>query len=104
MKLVTYLLSNHVSIGAMDERGVSDLSAIAPDMLSLIATGPVGLDRARALFASTSTPIPLGSVTLLAPIPQPHRNIMCVGLNYAEHARESADARGRNYKQHQHPV
>jgi 2-keto-4-pentenoate hydratase/2-oxohepta-3-ene-1,7-dioic acid hydratase in catechol pathway len=29
---------------------------------------------------------------------------MCLGLNYAEHAKESAEARGREYKQHQHPV
>jgi 2-keto-4-pentenoate hydratase/2-oxohepta-3-ene-1,7-dioic acid hydratase in catechol pathway len=73
-------------------------------MLSLIAAGPVGLDRARALWASASAPIPIGSVTLLAPIPRPRCNIMCLGLNYAEHARESAEARGREYKQHAHPV
>jgi 2-keto-4-pentenoate hydratase/2-oxohepta-3-ene-1,7-dioic acid hydratase in catechol pathway len=29
---------------------------------------------------------------------------MCLGLNYAEHAKESAEARGREYQQHQHPV
>jgi 2-keto-4-pentenoate hydratase/2-oxohepta-3-ene-1,7-dioic acid hydratase in catechol pathway len=104
MKLVTYLLGSHVSIGAVDERGVIDLAAIAPDMLSLIAAGSVGIDRARAVVASAPSAIPIGSVTLLAPIPNPHRNIMCLGLNYAEHAKESAEARGREYKQHQHPV
>jgi 2-keto-4-pentenoate hydratase/2-oxohepta-3-ene-1,7-dioic acid hydratase in catechol pathway len=104
MKLVTYLLGSHVSIGAVDERGVIDLAAIAPDMLSLIALGPVGLDRARALVASAVSAISIGSVTLLAPIPKPHRNVMCLGLNYAEHAKESAEARGREYKQHRHPV
>ena len=104
MKLVTYLLGSHISVGSVDERGVIDLSAVAPDMLNLIAGGSVGLDRARALVASATAPIPLKSVTLLAPIPKPRRNIMCLGLNYAEHARESAEARGREYKQHQHPV
>ena len=105
MKLVTYLVGTHVSIGVVDERGVIDLAAIAPDMLSLIAAGSVGLDRARAAIASGRGPaIPIESVTLLAPIPKPHRNIICLGLNYAEHARESAEARGREYKQHQHPV
>jgi 2-keto-4-pentenoate hydratase/2-oxohepta-3-ene-1,7-dioic acid hydratase in catechol pathway len=104
MKLVTYLLGSHVSIGAVDERGVIDLAAIAPDMLSLIAAGSVGLDRARAVVASAVSAISIGSVTLLAPIPKPHRNIMCLGLNYAEHAKESAEARGREYKQHQYPV
>ena len=76
MKLVTYLSGSQASIGAVDERGVVDLSAIAPDMLGLIAAGSVGLDRARALLASASASIPLGSVTLLAPIPKPRRNIM----------------------------
>jgi 2-keto-4-pentenoate hydratase/2-oxohepta-3-ene-1,7-dioic acid hydratase in catechol pathway len=104
MKLVTYLLGSHVSIGAVDERGVIDLAAIAPDMLSLIALGSVGLERARALAASAVSAHPIDSVTLLAPIPKPHRNIICLGLNYAEHAKESAEARGREYKQHQHPV
>lgn len=104
MKLVTYLLGTHVSIGAVDERGVIDLSAIAPDMLSLIAAGSVGLDRARAAIATASSVHTLESVTLLAPIPRPHRNIICLGINYAEHAKESAEARGREYKQHQHPV
>jgi len=104
VKLVTYLLGSHVSIGAVDERGVIDLAAIAPGMLSLIAAGSVGLDRARAAVAGASSAIPIEAVTLLAPIPKPHRNIMCLGLNYAEHAKESAEARGREYKQHQHPV
>ncbi len=104
MKLVTYLLGSHASLGAVDERGVIDLSAIAPDMLSLIAAGSVGLARARAAIASASAALPVGSVTFLAPIPKPHRNIMCLGLNYAEHARESAEARGRAYQPHQHPV
>ncbi len=104
MKLVTYLLGSHVSIGAVDERGVIDLSAIAPDMLSLIAAGAVGLDRARTAITSASSAHPLDSVAFLAPIPKQHRNIMCLGLNYAEHAKESAEARGREYRQLQHPV
>jgi 2-keto-4-pentenoate hydratase/2-oxohepta-3-ene-1,7-dioic acid hydratase in catechol pathway len=104
MKLATYLLGSHVSIGAVDERGVVDLAAIAPDMLNLIAAGSVGRDRARAAIASASSLVPVESITFLAPIPRPHRNIMCLGLNYAEHARESAEARGREYKQHAHPV
>ena len=32
--------------------------------------------------------IPLDEVQLLAPIPEPRRNIFCVGLNYHDHARE----------------
>lgn len=51
-------------------------------LLSHIAKGePVGqLDSAGAL--------PLDEVTLVAPIPAPRRNILCVGLNYVEHTNE----------------
>ena len=104
MKLVTYLAGSRISIGAVEPQGLVDLAAIAPDMLSLIEGGPVMLDRARAAIMAAADFIPIAAVTLLAPLPQPRRNVMCLGINYAEHARESAEARGREYKQHQHPV
>jgi len=34
---------------------------------------------------------------LLAPIPAPRRNIICLGLNYAEHAEESQRAKGAEW-------
>lgn len=46
----------------------------------------------------------LGDVTLDAPIPRTHKNIMCLGLNYADHARESAGARGRDPSLPEYPV
>jgi len=39
---------------------------------------------------SEGEPIPLRDTTILAPIPRPRRNIMCVGKNYYEHAHEFA--------------
>jgi 2-keto-4-pentenoate hydratase/2-oxohepta-3-ene-1,7-dioic acid hydratase in catechol pathway len=33
-----------------------------------------------------------------APIPRPAKNVFCLGLNYAAHARESSQARGREVK------
>jgi 2-keto-4-pentenoate hydratase/2-oxohepta-3-ene-1,7-dioic acid hydratase in catechol pathway len=41
--------------------------------------------------------IPIESVRLLGPIPHPRRNIMCLGQNYAEHARERARSAGKEY-------
>jgi 2-keto-4-pentenoate hydratase/2-oxohepta-3-ene-1,7-dioic acid hydratase in catechol pathway len=104
VKLITYLSNDRVSIGAVEERGVIDLSPIAPDLLSLIDGGAAALAQARSFLIPGRPAIPPESVTLLAPIPQPRRNVICLGLNYAEHAKESAEARGREYKQHQHPV
>ena len=104
MKLITYEQASRSSVGAVTDRGVIDLSPIVPDMLTLIDGGAAALAQVRSYLTSDRPAIPMASVTLLAPIPQPRRNVMCLGLNYVEHAKESAEARGREFKQHQHPV
>lgn len=55
-------------------------------------------------FTEVGAVQPLSAVQLAAPIPRPRKNIMCLGLNYAEHAQESAQARGRTAVPLQHPV
>jgi 2-keto-4-pentenoate hydratase/2-oxohepta-3-ene-1,7-dioic acid hydratase in catechol pathway len=55
-------------------------------------------------FASIGAVHTLDEVVLAAPIPRPHKNIMCLGLNYAEHAKESAEARGRSASLQDHVV
>jgi 2-keto-4-pentenoate hydratase/2-oxohepta-3-ene-1,7-dioic acid hydratase in catechol pathway len=47
--------------------------------------------------ALLGTPLPLASVTLLAPI-VPHKNVFCVGRNYLGHAEEIARKRGTELK------
>src|SRR5262245_36436244 len=44
------------------------------------------------------------SVTWHAPIPRPTKNVFCLGLNYVAHAKESAQARGREMKSPTAPV
>lgn len=61
-------------------------------MLSLIERGLDGLHEKE--FADSSELPSIEEVHLLAPIPTPRRNIMCLGKNYTEHARESDEARG----------
>ena len=56
-------------------------------MLALIAAG-----APSANLREGSETVALDSVCLLAPIPRPRRNIMCVGKNYREHAREFAQS------------
>jgi 2-keto-4-pentenoate hydratase/2-oxohepta-3-ene-1,7-dioic acid hydratase in catechol pathway len=46
----------------------------------------------------------LSDVQLLAPIPRPHKNVFCLGLNYAEHEKESSAARGRTSSLPEYPV
>lgn len=46
----------------------------------------------------------LASATLLAPLPRPRKNVFCVGMNYAAHARESLIAKGLDPILPEHPV
>jgi len=104
MKLLTYLHNDVARIGAVVEDRVIDLSGVAPDMLSLIEMGSEGLAQAQAKVEETSESAPLASLRLLAPIPYPRRNILCLGLNYAEHAAEDAAASGREVDLPDYPI
>src|SRR5260370_1976029 len=46
----------------------------------------------------------LSDVQLAAPIPRPRKNIICLGQNYAEHAKESAEARGHEAAELEAPI
>ncbi|MCB8985504.1 MAG: fumarylacetoacetate hydrolase family protein [Ardenticatenaceae bacterium] len=104
MKLVTYQLDNKSYLGAVREQEIVDLTAVAPDMLSLIEGGPEVWARASDYAATAVSVLPLAGASLLAPIPVPRRNIMCLGLNYVEHAQESYTARGQETKIPDFPI
>jgi 2-keto-4-pentenoate hydratase/2-oxohepta-3-ene-1,7-dioic acid hydratase in catechol pathway len=61
--------------------------SIPPSMKDLLAGGKALLDRA-AQATERGKGIGRDSVRLLAPVPEPQK-IFCVGLNYADHARET---------------
>ena len=84
MKLITCLCKGEERVGALTEEGVVFLPY--PDMNTLIETLP------PAAFAVTSTakPVPLEDVTLLAPIPRPRQDVICLGMNYRDHEKEAA--------------
>jgi len=104
MRLVTYRDGAAARVGAVRDDLVIDLSDIAPDMLALIAAGPAALEAARARVAGAAGGAPLGDITLLAPIPRPRQNIICLGMNYAAHAIESLRAKGLPEVLPEHPV
>ena len=41
-------------------------------------------------LAVTGIPVPLEEVTLLAPIPRPRQDVICLGMNYRDHEKEAA--------------
>lgn len=103
MKLVSFRRGGKQRIGAISEDGteVVDFTIAAPrlpaDMTSFIEGG----DKALAAAAKAMTTrkkdarIPYKRAKIIAPIPAPRRNIICVGKNYYEHAKEF-DASGFN--------
>lgn len=104
MKLVTFRLNNQNRLGAVRDQDIVDLTAVAPDMLSLIEGGAEALNHARVHLQTAGSALPLAEATLLAPIPVPRRNVMCLGLNYVEHAKESYTARGQETKIPDFPI
>ncbi|HEV7214833.1 MAG TPA: fumarylacetoacetate hydrolase family protein [Chloroflexota bacterium] len=106
MRLVTFREADMTRIGAIKGDRVVDLSAVAPDMLSLIDLGAGALASAARIMESApeGSGVSLRDVTLLAPIPKPRKNIVCLGMNYAAHAYESARARGNPEVLPEYPV
>ena len=104
MKLLTYLHDNTPTLGLLRGEEVVALSSIAPDLLTLIAAGPEALARVRDYAATAPPALALSDARLLAPIPTPRRNVICLGKNYAEHARESYEARGEQVITTEYPV
>lgn len=104
MKLVTYQHAGRIAVGLLREGRIVDLAVIAPDMIGLIEWGAPGMAKARELAASATDTVALEDVRLLPPIHNPRRNVMCVGKNYAEHTRESYEARGESIEAIEYPV
>ena len=82
MKLITFLHENVEKVGVLtaDETAVAPLPF--PDMNTLIESG--NLSAAQAAES-----VPLSEVTLLAPIPHPRQDVICLGINYRSHAAEA---------------
>ena len=86
MKLVTYLYQDKESVGVLtaDEATVRPLPFA--DMNTLIEA-----PREQLLSAveAAESSLPLSAVTLLAPIPRPRQDVICLGINYKAHAEEA---------------
>jgi 2-keto-4-pentenoate hydratase/2-oxohepta-3-ene-1,7-dioic acid hydratase in catechol pathway len=91
MRLVGFKKNGYSGPGILHGSGVFPLRDIGfEDALSFIAAGTKERDRVQKLVnnASPREVLPLDSVRLTAPIPRPPK-ILCIGLNYRDHAIES---------------
>ena len=85
MKLVTFRRPGAAfsQVGAVEGSQVKVLASY-PDIIAALGTTLERLQRSAAVAASEQ----LDSVELLAPIPRPSK-LICIGLNYRDHAIES---------------
>ena len=95
MKLVTFEKDGRSAVGLLNAAG----TAVHPvpgcaDMQTLIGIWPA-LDTAAML---RSAALPLERVRLLAPIPRPEQDVICLGINYFDHAKESEAVAGKGVK------
>lgn len=109
MKLGTCLYNNQTYVCIAQDEGVLIPALEAAfdqpqwrDMLTLI-DGNTDL-QAPLRQATPTMRVALADITLLAPIQRPRKNVMCLGLNYLEHAEETANQIGRTGKAPQYPI
>jgi 2-keto-4-pentenoate hydratase/2-oxohepta-3-ene-1,7-dioic acid hydratase in catechol pathway len=92
MKLVTFTQNGAARLGVLRDDGIVDLNQANPklpsDMLSFLRAGDSLKMLTQKAVQQAKQTIPLASVKLLAPIPNPGK-ILCIGLNYSDHAAEA---------------
>ena len=100
MRLISFEAQGQAGIGVLksaDAKEFIDLALAAPelprDMTALIAL-PGALDAAKqaAAKAPASAVKPMSGVRFLSVVPRPGK-VVCLGLNYADHAKEGGHAR-----------
>lgn len=100
MKLVTYQAGQKIRVGLIskDEEWVFPIESIGPEYKTMLEAVKFMCESELQLleYASGQEPYSirgaarLEEVKLLAPIPVPEQDIICLGINYMEHAAESA--------------
>src|SRR5919202_4645212 len=89
MKLACFESGGAVRVGIVDEaaQSVRPLDDSIRDIVDIVER----YDELKGRLQGGDA-LPLASVKLRAPIPAPRRNVICVGKNYREHAREFAQS------------
>ncbi|RLI02548.1 hypothetical protein DRO31_03860 [Candidatus Bathyarchaeota archaeon] len=104
MKLVTYHMKEGYGLGAVVDDYILDLTEAtgACCMLKLLDMGDEGMNKAKKAVEEAKNKVKAGEskgmlklseTKLAAPIPRTRKNIVCLGLNYAEHVKEGGSDR-----------
>ena len=102
MKYVTYICNGMETAGIMTKdqcfvHSFEDAGLNYPDLLSFIRGHSVSeLELLLGLENEKGTAV--ADINLIAPIPRPHHDIICLGLNYMDHVMESKSAAAGDVK------
>jgi 2-keto-4-pentenoate hydratase/2-oxohepta-3-ene-1,7-dioic acid hydratase in catechol pathway len=90
MRLVTYRSERGDRAGVLRDGTVIDAADLLEDAPASVRglLGAGALDAVAAAAADAAGGIPLAEAELLPPVPNPQK-IVCIGLNYADHAAEA---------------
>ena len=92
MKFISYLRDGEPRLAVTDGDLAVDLNAADPaipsDFTAALALGDVLLATARSALRGSGQRTPLAGLVLAPPVPRPGK-VLCLGLNYADHAREA---------------
>lgn len=107
MKFLTYMISKKEMVGVLnpEETWVYPVTAAGMDntnMIDLIREiGPSEMEMLNYILRKEPQDVPgaapLEDVKVLAPIPEPSQDIICLGINYAAHAEESARFKNESF-------
>jgi 2-keto-4-pentenoate hydratase/2-oxohepta-3-ene-1,7-dioic acid hydratase in catechol pathway len=111
MKFISFRRNDQIAAGLVVAEGVLDLAAAGraagekadlSSVLAIIRGDAEALDSCRRLAERAAVGgdglLPAAQVQKLAPIPQPVRNVFCVGRNYVDHVKEGAAAMSTDLK------
>ena len=88
MKLVTYLQNGKEAVGVLSVDGSMVRPLPFADMNTLIEAPR---EQLLAAAEAAKDALPLSAVALLAPIPRPRQDVICLGMNYRDHLTEAAN-------------
>ena len=92
MRLLTFEHQGQQRIGARTSNGIVDLNQADPNipaqMRDFLAGGEASLQAARSAAETSEHVLSDSEIHVCAPISNPEK-VICIGLNYADHATES---------------
>ena len=105
MKFITFIIEDEEKIGIISKNGekIIDINEVLEedfyDMIEFIWENEKYMDELIKIYEGEEiSHYDLSDVLLLAPIPRPVKDVLCVGLNYSDHIKESQSVQEPNKK------